>query len=139
MYNIISHPAQTFFYLCSYSSLNCLCKLAEIFFSFAGKNISSNNAKISPTKKSPMKMNNNLKPPSMTSNKSAKSSPARSPIMSIKSQKSNAESSPKKDASDTKSFIAFTEVLDENQLNEEVCEKSQGGSEESKEGIEIVL
>lgn len=115
------------------------------FFFIAGKkvsnnaeNISANNAKISPTKKSPMKINNNLKPPSSSSNKSLKSSPARTPIKSIKSDAVSPEKQKSKDASETKSFIAFTEVPDESQLNDDAC-KSEGGTADSKEGIDIVL
>lgn len=103
-----------------------------------------------------MKMNNNLK--TSPTNKSTKSSPAKS----IKSFKSNAESAPNKNVSspdkniqqkskeisDTKSFIAFTENLNES-LNEDILPKNRvddAGDEEERntemnksEGIEIVI
>lgn len=119
----------------------------------SGKNVAANNTKISPTKKSPMKINNNLKvsPPS----KSLKSSPARTPTKSIKSHKPIAESTPvinssdknnnqqqktTKETSEAKSFISFTENLDEN-LNEDasVLEQEEAADMNKSEGIEIVI
>lgn len=100
-----------------------------------------------------MKINNNLKvsPPS----KSLKSSPARTPTKSIKSHKPIAESTPvtnssdknnnqqqktTKETSDAKSFISFTENLDEN-LNEDasVLEQEEAADMNKSEGIEIVI
>lgn len=123
----------------------------------SGKNLT---AKISPTKKSPMKINNNLKV-AASPNKSLKSSPARTPTKSIKpSHKPNVavdESTPMnaaapdknnqiKDASETKSFITFSENLDESH-NENIYEKSiviegedEGDNAEMNklEGIDVV-
>lgn len=108
-----------------------------------------------------MKINNNLKV-APSPNKSVKTSPARTPTKSIKSHKPIAESTPintatdknqniqqpkTKEISDTKSFITFTENLDES-LNENAFEKIKVLEEEHEEevaetnkleGIEFVI
>lgn len=102
-----------------------------------------------------MKINNNLKvsPP----HKFVKSSPARTPTKSIKSHKPIAESTPvnnsnnqqqktTKETSEAKSFISFTENLDES-LNEEasILEQEEEAAAAAtadmnkSEGIEIVI
>lgn len=91
-----------------------------------------------------MKTNNNLKVSPV--NKSMKSSPARTPTKSIKSHKPIAESTPvlnqqqktTKETSEAKSFISFTENLDES-LNEEASILEQEGAADKSEGIEIVI